>query len=125
MEVGKRQRHQGRDTKDWQLSCLPNWPHHCRATPTECLPFLGNVVSSTIDATMAPSRSIFGSTIWRTLASTALSDQGALATKCSSDWCFAAVRAGAVNAAIGSTLLRSPDNSKPAQSSCSGVTRSA
>ena len=24
----------------WQLSCLPNWPQYCRATPTEWLPFL-------------------------------------------------------------------------------------
>ena len=47
--------------------------------------------------------------------STASSDQGAWATKCSSDWCFAAVREGAVSAAMGSTLLRSPGNSRPVQ----------
>jgi hypothetical protein len=27
-------------TATWQLSCLPTWPQYCRATPTECLPFL-------------------------------------------------------------------------------------
>jgi hypothetical protein len=68
-----------------------------------------------LEASTAPSASIFGSTIWRTLASTASSDHGAMATKCSNDWCFAAVRAGAVSAAIGSTLLRSPGSSSPVQ----------
>ena len=68
-----------------------------------------------IEASIGPSVSIVGSTIWRTLVSTASSDQGALATKCSSDWCFGAVRAGAVSAAIGSTLLRSPGSSSPVQ----------
>jgi hypothetical protein len=51
----------------------------------------------------------------RTLVITASSDQGAMATKCSNDWCFAAVWAGAVRAAIGSTLLRSPGSSSPVQ----------
>src|ERR1700733_8293381 len=92
------------ETTAWQLSCLPSWPQYCRATPTECLPFLGKPVSSMIDASIGPSASILGSTVWRILVRTASSDQGALATKCSSDWCFGAVRAGAVGAAIGSTL---------------------
>jgi hypothetical protein len=61
------------------------------------LPCLGKPVSSTIDASMAPNTSILGKTVRRTLASTAWSDHGALATKCSSDSCFAAVRAGAVS----------------------------
>ncbi len=43
------------------------------------------------------------------------SDQGALATKCSSDWCWADTRVGAVTAAIGSTLLRSPSISSSRQ----------
>jgi hypothetical protein len=60
-----------------------------------------------IHASIGPFFSIAGSTISRTLARTASSDQAALPTKCSSDWCWAAVRAGAVRAAIGSTLLRS------------------
>jgi hypothetical protein len=34
-------------TATWQLSCLPSIPHHWRATPTECWPFLGKPVSST------------------------------------------------------------------------------
>jgi hypothetical protein len=48
-----------------------------------------------------------------------------LATKCSSDWCLAETRPtgqarglkahGAVTAAIGATLLRSPGSSKPRQ----------
>ena len=68
-----------------------------------------------IHASTGPSFSIAGSTISRTLASTSSSDQAALATKCSNDWCCAAVRAGAVRAAIGSTLLRSPGSIKPVQ----------
>ena len=36
------------DKATWQLSCLPNIPQYCRATPTECLPFFGNPVSSMI-----------------------------------------------------------------------------
>src|SRR5208283_2946405 len=103
------------DTTAWQLSCLPSWPQYCLATPTECLPFFGNPVSSMFDASIGPSASIFGSTIWRTLVRTASSDQGALATKCSNDWCLGAVREGAVRAAIDSTLLRSPGSSSPVQ----------
>ena len=43
------------------------------------------------------------------------SDQGDWPTKCSSDWCCAAVRSGAVTAAIGSTHLRSHGIIKPRQ----------
>jgi hypothetical protein len=84
-------------------------------TPTECLPFFGNPVSSTIHAEIAPCISIFGTTCSRTLARTASSDQSPLPTKCKSDWCCAAVRSGAVIAAIGSTLLRSAGISSPVQ----------
>jgi hypothetical protein len=42
-------------------------------------------------------------------------NQGDWPTKCSSDWCCAAVRSGAVTAAIGSTLLRSHGIIKPRQ----------
>ena len=45
----------------------------------------------------------------------ASSDHGATPTKCSSDWCCAEVRPGAVRAAIGSTLLRSPGRMRPVQ----------
>ena len=76
---------------------------------------LGNDVSSMIHASIGPCFSIAGTTISRTLASTFSSDQVASPTKCSSDWCCAAVRAGAVIAAIGSTLLRSPGSIKPVQ----------
>lgn len=34
-----------RVTATWQLSCLPIWPRYWRATPTECVPFLGMSVS--------------------------------------------------------------------------------
>ena len=68
-----------------------------------------------IHASIGPRRSIVGSTRSRTLARTRSSDHGALPTKCSSDWCWAATRAGAVTAAIGSTLLRSPGISSPRQ----------
>src|SRR4051794_17319488 len=35
------------NTATWQLSTLPRWPHHCRATPTECSPCLTKLLSST------------------------------------------------------------------------------
>jgi hypothetical protein len=63
-----------------------------------------------IHASIGPLFSIAGNTISRTLASTSSPDQAALATRCNNDWCCTAVRAGAVRAAIGSTLLRSPGN---------------
>ena len=68
-----------------------------------------------IQASIGPWRSIAGSTSSRTLPSTAPSDHGATQTKYSNDWCCAAVRAGAVRAAIGSTLLRSPGSISPVQ----------
>jgi hypothetical protein len=68
-----------------------------------------------IQASMAPWRSIAGSTISRTLPKTFASDHAATPTKCRSFWCCADVRAGAVLAAIGSTLLRSHGNINPTQ----------
>ena len=68
-----------------------------------------------IHAEMAPCRSISGKTISRTLANTRSSDQPPKPMKCSNDWCWAAARPGAVNAAIGSTLLRSHGIIKPMQ----------
>ena len=94
-----------RDTATWQLSSLPSWPQYCRATPTECRPCFGKLVSSMIHASIGPCRCICGSTIWRTWANTFSSDQRPSPTKCSNDWCCAATRAGAVTAAIGSALL--------------------
>src|ERR1700681_375715 len=55
--------------------------------------------------------------------STPIHNQDATPTKCSNDWCCAAVRAGAVFAAIGSTLLRSPGSIRPVQKSPNGPTR--
>jgi hypothetical protein len=68
-----------------------------------------------IQASIGPARSIVGKTISRTWASTFSSDQPPAPTKCNSDWCCAAVRAGAVTAAIGSTLLRSHGSISPVQ----------
>jgi len=76
---------------------------------------LGKPVSSMIQASIGPWRVIVGSTISHTLASTLSSDHGAWPTKCSNDWCCAAVRPGAVTAAIGSTLLRSHGIISPLQ----------
>jgi hypothetical protein len=72
-------------------------------------------VSSMIRASIGPPRSIDDSTRSRTLASTSSSDQGALPTKCKSDRCWAATRAGAVPAAIGPALFRSPGINSPRQ----------
>jgi hypothetical protein len=45
----------------------------------------------------------------------ASSDHGALPTKCSKDWILAETWAGAVAAAIASTLVRSKGNNIPVQ----------
>jgi hypothetical protein len=76
---------------------------------------LGKPVSSMIHAAIGSVRVIAGNTISRTRLRTAASDQGAFATKCSKDWCWAATRAGAVTAAIGSTLFLSAGISRPVQ----------
>src|SRR5215471_4630329 len=103
------------ETATWQLSCLPNCPQYCRATPTECLPFFGKPVSTTIHAEMAPCASTRGIVHARMRSMTPSSDHSPWPTKCSNDWCCAAVRVGAVNAAMGSTLLRWDGNNKPVQ----------
>jgi len=77
--------------------------------------FFGKPVSSMIQASIALLRSMIGRVNSWIRLSTRSSDHGALATKCSSDWCWAETRAGAVIAAIGSTLLRSTGSSKPRQ----------
>jgi len=51
----------------------------------ECRPLLGKPVSSMIQASTGPLRVIAGSTNSPTLASIAMSDNGALPTKCSND----------------------------------------
>jgi hypothetical protein len=68
-----------------------------------------------IQASIASLRSMIGRVNSCIRLRTGSFDHGALATKCSSDWCLAETRAGAVTAAIGSTLLRSPGSSKPRQ----------
>jgi hypothetical protein len=56
-----------------------------------------------------------GSTRSRTALSIAASSHAALATTWCIDWCLACTRFGAIRAAIGSTLLRSPGSSSPVQ----------
>src|SRR5207253_11416379 len=60
-------------------------PQYCRATPTECCPFLGKLVSSMIHASIGPWRSNSGSTSSRTFARTFSSDHPPSPIKCSSD----------------------------------------
>src|SRR3954454_15240942 len=67
-----------------------------------------------IQASIAPLPSMSGTLSSCIRPRTRSSDHGALATKCSSDWCLAETRAGAVTAAIGSTLLRSRQQQAPA-----------
>src|SRR3954452_3454981 len=71
------------------------------------LALFGKLVSSMIQASIGSLAVIEGSVSSRTFARTLASDQGDWATKCSSDWCCAETREGAVTAASGSTLLRS------------------
>src|SRR5215510_5617959 len=66
---------------DLTIVLLASWPQYCRATPTECRPFLGKPVSSMIQAAIGPLRSIAGSTNSPTLASIAASDHAALPIK--------------------------------------------
>src|SRR5215469_3657711 len=65
-------------TATWQLSCLPSCPQYWRATPTECRPFLGMPVSSTIHAAMGPRCSIAAKPYSRTALSTASSSHGGI-----------------------------------------------
>jgi hypothetical protein len=83
---------------------LPVWPQYCRATPTEHVPFFGKPVSSMIQAWIGSMSVMLGSTSSRTRVNMASSCHGDSPTMCSSDWCCAAVRSGAVRAASGSTL---------------------
>src|SRR6266446_6783338 len=59
-------------------------PQYCRATPTECCPFLGKLVSSMIHASIGPWRCNSGSTSSRTFARTFSSDDLPSPRKCSS-----------------------------------------
>src|SRR3954453_8882169 len=61
----------------------------------------------------------------RTAASSAASSQGALATTWCIDWGLACTRSGAIRAAIGSTLLRSPGSSSPLEQARAGSARRA
>src|SRR3984885_9012125 len=64
-----------------QFSCFPNCPQYWCVTPTECVPFLGKPVSSTIQAITGPLRFMAGRTEWHTCSSKASSLHGASATK--------------------------------------------
>src|SRR3954467_13790608 len=61
-----------------------------------------------IQASIAPLPSIIGRVNSWTRPRTRSFDHGALATKCSSDWCWAETRAGAVTAATGPPPLAPP-----------------
>ena len=98
-----------------QFSCLPTCPQYCRATPTECVPFFTNPVSSTTQATTGSFAVIAATAYSRTRRSTAASLQGASATMWCSDWWVRRTFEGARRAAIGSTLFRSPGSNKPMQ----------
>src|SRR3954454_20039983 len=66
-----------------------------------------------IQASIAPLPSITGRvSSWIRLRTRSF-DHGALATKCSNDWCLAETRVGAVTAAIGSTRFAWAGNRHP------------
>src|SRR5271157_5739707 len=46
------------DTKVWQFAVLPKADAYCGATPTECVPFFGNAVSSMTRKASAPPTSV-------------------------------------------------------------------
>jgi hypothetical protein len=93
----------------------PAEAQYCRATPTECLPFFGMPVSSTIQATTGRLRVMAGSTCRTTAASTASSLHGAALTRCWSDCRAAWTRSRWSRAAMGSIDLRCPGSSRPRQ----------
>jgi hypothetical protein len=66
-----------------QFSCLPTCPQYCCVTPTECVPFFTNPVSSTIQASIGPCFCMAGSAYWRTASRMSSSLQGAWVTT----WC--------------------------------------
>ena len=101
MGIGGRKR-----DRDLAIVLLAQLPAILARHPTGRPPFFGKPVSSMIQAWIFPQRMITGSTVSRTLASTLSSDERPSPTKCRSDWCWAAVRSGAVTAAIDSRLLR-------------------
>jgi hypothetical protein len=51
------------DTSVWQLAFLPKAEAYCGATPTECVPFFGSAVSSTIRKASSPPSN---ASAWRT-----------------------------------------------------------
>src|SRR5262252_2743610 len=55
------------NTPTWQLSTLPRWLHHCRFTPTECVPRLGKLLGS---KAIIPSGSPNRSATWPTNTAT-------------------------------------------------------
>jgi len=103
------------ETATWQLACLRAVRNIGGARRSECLPCLGNDVSVDDPCSIGPSFSIAGNTHLAHLGQHLSSDQHALPTKWQQRLCCAAVRAGAIRAAIGSTLLRSPGSTKPVQ----------
>src|ERR1035438_533530 len=61
--IGRLELHVDTDrlTATRQFSCLPSCPQYWCATPTECFPFFGKPVSSTIHATTGPCFCMVGS----------------------------------------------------------------
>ena len=50
------------ETSDWQLAVFPSAEAYCGATPTECAPFFGKAVSSTISHASEPPTILSAST---------------------------------------------------------------
>jgi hypothetical protein len=72
--------HSAAVTATWQLATLPSAPQYCRATPTDCDPDFGKLVSSRI---RIPVRS---GTTARSRCHTASASHGACVTKCWNAW---------------------------------------
>jgi hypothetical protein len=69
-----------------QFSCLPTCPQYWHATPTECVPFFTNPVSSTTQATTGHPPVVAPRAYSRARCSTATSLHGASATTWCNDW---------------------------------------
>ena len=98
------------ETRAWQFAVLPSTPQYCRATPTECSPFLGSAVSSMISTALRPADEGGPPRAASTARSGAVCQAGLLMKWCS--WSCPPARAGPPSAA---RSCARPDPAGPAR----------
>jgi hypothetical protein len=93
-------------TTTWQLAFLPSAPQYCRCTPTDCLPCLGRLVSS---STSTPPDRLAATSPRTRSRSSAAGSQSASVSRC----CSRSVEVPATAAAIASQFLRGRSVNSP------------